>query len=213
MRTIIAWRTPCATVHTSMSSEKVDLMTKKKTPGIAAKRGTLEDFLTSVAENPGIDWKRFLPWALSNQDVAARVEIANWMLDHGADPARVNSHEGTNALHVMFGKREHDYIGEAKLLQRFLDGGADINLKAPKWNLPIYAIIENYGLSDKELGPFYDVIFSYPGIDWDIIVGKAFGKPVTLKEYVDLDAKQHPDLHRRMHDYLQHGPSPRPEFN
>ena len=188
-------------------------MTKKKTPGIAAKRGTLEDFLTSVAENPGIDWKRFLPWALSNQDVAARVEIANWMLDHGADPARVNSHEGTNALHVMFGKREHDYIGEAKLLQRFLDGGADINLKAPKWNLPIYAIIENYGLSDKELGPFYDVIFSYPGIDWDIIVGKPSGHPMSLRELVDRAAERRPDLHRRMHDYLQHGPSPRPEFN
>ncbi len=188
-------------------------MTKKKTPGIAAKRGTLEDFLTSVAENPGIDWKRFLPWALSNQDVAARVEIANWMLDHGADPARVNSHEGTNALHVMFGKREHDYIGEAKLLQRFLDGGADINLKAPKWNVPIRTMLDNYGLSDKELGPFYDVIFSYPGIDWDIIVGKPSGHPMSLRELVDRAAERRPDLHRRMHDYLQHGPSPRPEFN
>ena len=196
-----------------MSSEKVDLMTKKKTPGIAAKRGTLEDFLTSVAENPGIDWKRFLPWALSNQDVAARVEIANWMLDHGADPTRVKPSEKINILHVMFGKREHDYIGEAKLLQRFLDGGADINLKAPKWNVPIRTMLDNYGLSDKELGPFYDVIFSYPGIDWDIIVGKPSGHPMSLRELVDRAAERRPDLHRRMHDYLQHGLSPRPEFN
>ena len=75
------------------------------------------------------------------------------MLDHGADPARVNSLEGTNALHVMFGKREHDYVGEAKLLQRFLDGGADINLKAPKWDLPIYAIIETTASATRNSAP------------------------------------------------------------
>ena len=179
----------------------------------AIEEGTLEEFKEALAENPDFDWKHFFFSVFKNEDLTARVEIANWMLDHGADPTRVKPSEKINILHVMFGKRKHDYIREAKLLQRFLDGGADINLKAPKWNLPIYAIIENYGISDKELGPFYDVIFSYPGIDWNIIVGKPFGKPVTLKEYVDLDAQQHPDLHRRMHDYLQHGPSPRPEFN
>jgi len=175
--------------------------------------GNLKDVKEAISENPENNWRDFLFWTFKNENLTARIEILNWMLDHGADPAYIEPHGKINILHILFAEREHDYIGEAKLLQRFLDGGADINLKAPKWNLPIYAIIENYGISDKELGPFYDVIFSYPGIDWDIIVGKAFGKPVTLKEYVDLDAKQHPDLHRRMHDYLQHGPSPRPEFN
>jgi len=179
----------------------------------AIEEGTLEEFKEALTENPDFDWKHFFFHVLSNEDLTARVEIANWMLDHGADPAHIEPHEKINILHVMFTEREHDYIGEAKLLQRFLDGGADINLKAPKWNLPIYAIIENYGISDKELGPFYDVIFSYPGIDWDIIVGKPSGHPMSLRELVDRAAERRPDLHRRMHDYLQHGPSPRPEFN
>ena len=179
----------------------------------AIEEGTLEEFKEALAENPDFDWRHFFFHVLSNEDLTARVEIANWMLDHGADPAHIEPHEKINILHVMFTEREHDYIGEAKLLQRFLDGGADINLKAPKWNLPIYAIIDNYGLSDKELGPFYDVIFSYPGIDWDIIVGKPSGRPMSLRELVDRAAERRPDLHRRMHDYLQHGPSPRPEFN
>ena len=157
----------------------------------AIEEGTLEEFKEALAENPDFDWKHFFFHVLSNEDLTARVEIANWMLDHGADPARVNSHEGTNALHVMFGKREHDYIGEAKLLQRFLDGGADINLKAPKWNVPIRTMLDNYGLSDKELGPFYDVIFSYPGIDWDIIVGKPSGHPMSLRELVDQIGRAH----------------------
>ncbi len=179
----------------------------------AIEEGTLEEFKEALAENPDFDWKHFFFHVLSNEDLTARVEIANWMLDHGADPAYIEPHEKINILHVMFTEREHDYIGEAKLLQRFLDGGADINLKAPKWNVPIRTMLDNYGLSDKELGPFYDVIFSYPGIDWDIIVGKPSGHPMSLKELVDRAAERRPDLHRRMHDYLQHGPSPRPEFN
>ena len=179
----------------------------------ASEEGTLEEFKEALAENPDFDWKHFFFHVLSNEDLTARVEIANWMLDHGADPAYIEPHEKINILHVMFTERKHDYIREAKLLQRFLDGGADINLKAPKWNVPIRTMLDNYGLSDKELGPFYDVIFSYPGIDWDIIVGKPSGHPMSLRELVDRAAERRPDLHRRMHDYLQHGPSPRPEFN
>ena len=179
----------------------------------AIEEGTLEEFKEALAENPDFDWRHFFFHVLSNEDLTARVEIANWMLDHGADPAYIEPHEKINILHVMFTERKHDYIREAKLLQRFLDGGADINLKAPKWNVPIRTMLDNYGISDKELGPFYDVIFSYPGIDWDIIVGKPSGRPMSLRELVDRAAERRPDLHRRMHDYLQHGPSPRPEFN
>ena len=56
---------------------------KKRSPGSAAKRGTLEEFLTSVEENPEKDWRSFLFWALHNKDLTARVGIVDWMLDHG----------------------------------------------------------------------------------------------------------------------------------
>lgn len=175
--------------------------------------GTLDDLVKAVEENPEKDWRSFLFWAFKNKDFTARVGIVDWMLDHGADPAQVNPHEGTNVLHVMFTRREHDFVGEAKLLQRLLDGGADINLKAPKWNVPIYALWENSVVSDEELAPFYDVLFSYPGIDWDVIVKKVFGVPTSFRDYVDHAAKRCPELHRRMHDYLENGPSPRPVFD
>ena len=175
--------------------------------------GTLYDFVKAVEENPGKDWRSFLFWAFKNKDLEARVGIVDWMLDHGVDPARVNPHEGTNALHVMFTQREHDFVGEARLLQRFLDGGADINLKAPKWNVPIQTMLENYKLTDGLSGSFYDVLFSYPGIDWDVIVRKAFGDPISLKRSVELAEKRRPELYRRMCDYLENGPSPRPVFD
>ena len=182
-------------------------------PYSAIRSGSFEDFKTSLDENPDFDWKHFFLRAFRNQDLTGRVEIVNWMLDHGADPAHVKRGDGINALHVLFTQREHDFVGEAKLLQRLLDGGADINLKAPKWNVPIYALWENSVVSDEELAPFYDVLFSYPGIDWDVIVKKVFGVPTSFRDYVDHAAKRCPELHRRMHDYLENGPSPRPVFD
>ena len=186
---------------------------RRRSPGSAARRGTLDEFLSSVEENPHIDWKEFLFSALHNKDLTARVEIVNWMLDHGADPAQVDVDERLNALHVMFEEREHDFVGEARLLQRFLDGGADVNLKAPKWSVPIQAMLENYKLTDDVSTPFYDVIFSYPGIDWEVIVRKAFGEPASLERSVELAAKRRPELYRRMRNYMENGPSPRPVFD
>ena len=113
----------------------------------------------------------------------------------------------------MFTRREHDFVGEAKLLQRFLDGGADINLKAPKWSVPIQTIIDEMIASDAKVAPYYDVIFSYPGIDWDVIADRAFGEPISLQRSVELSKKQRPDLYRRMCDYMENGPSPRPVFD
>ena len=46
----------------------------------------------------------------------------------------------------------------------FWMGGADINLKAPKWNVPIQTIIDEMIAPDAEVAPLYDVLFSYPGI-------------------------------------------------
>ena len=40
--------------------------------------------------------------------------------------------------------------------------------------------------------------------------GKAFGKPVTLRQVVDLAGNIRPEMCRRMHEYLDNGPSQRP---
>ena len=58
-------------------------------PYSAIRSGSFEDFKTSLDENPDFDWKHFFLRAFRNQDLTGRVEIVNWMLDHGADPAHV----------------------------------------------------------------------------------------------------------------------------
>ena len=87
----------------------------------------------AVEDYPEINWGGFLFWAIGNMDLTSRVEIVNWMLDHGADAAQITHHGNLNALHILFSEPKHDYSMEAKVLLRLLEGGADINLKAQKW--------------------------------------------------------------------------------
>lgn len=185
---------------------------KAMRPGTAAKRGTLNDLKKAVEDYPEVNWRSFLFWAIGNADPTSRVEIVNWMLDHGADAAQITSPGNINALHVLFNQREHDYSMEAKVLLRLLEGGADINLKAQKWGVPLLTLNNNLNIKDHDLKPFYDVIFSWPGIDWEARAGKAFGKPVTLRQVVDLAENRRPEMCQRMHKYLEHGPSQRPNL-
>lgn len=101
-------------------------------PGTAARRGTLNDLKKAIKDYPKINWRDLLVWAIGNRDPTSRVEIVNWMLDHGADAAQITHHGNLNALHILFSEPKHDYSMEAKVLLRLLEGGADINLKAQK---------------------------------------------------------------------------------
>lgn len=167
---------------------------KAMRPFTAAKRGTLNDLKKAVEDYPEVNWRSFLFWAIGNADPTSRVEIVNWMLDHGADAAQITHHGNLNALHILFSEPKHDYSMEAKVLLRLLEGGADINLKAQKWGVPLLMLINNLNIKDNDLGPFYDVIFSWPGIDWEAGAGKAFGKPVTLRQVVDLAGNRLPEM-------------------
>ena len=87
---------------------------KAMRPFTAAKRGTLNDLKKAVEDYPEVNWRSFLFWAIGNADPTSRVEIVNWMLDHGADAAQITHHGNLNALHILFSEPKHDYSMEAK---------------------------------------------------------------------------------------------------
>lgn len=151
-----------------------------------------------------------LSGAIVNPDLEARVLISNRLLDDGADAA-VQSSDGTNLLHQLFFDRDHDFEAEAILLRRLFEGGADINGYSPKWGRPLHVLVDNYGIGDEELGPFYDVIFAQPGIDWDAPVSlKSADEKRTLRDLVEASADTHPEMLRRMREYLATGPASLP---
>lgn len=103
--------------------------------------------------------------ALGNRHLDARVAIANRLLDDGANAAAVVLPEGYSALHILFGQTSHDFVHEAALLDRLLDGGADVNRNAARWGTPLQTLAGTLKYSDDELMPFYTVLFARPGLD------------------------------------------------
>lgn len=143
-----------------------------------AGRGTAEEFFAvyrpSDATEPdlGID---LLAAALAHKDPAARPVIAGQLLDDGADPAWELRH-GSTTLHVLLGQKKHDIPGEARLLRRLLEGGADVNRVLPKFGTPLETLAEQFKFSDAELAPFYDELFARP--DLDLLQTGNFGNSV-----------------------------------
>jgi len=178
-------------------------------PQYFAKGATVEEFFEKYVPEIAV-WtsggSSALWGAVANRDPRARVVIANRLLDDGAD-ATV-SQENVNLLHILFEKFEHDFEGEALLLRRLLEGGADINLKSRKWGPPLLTLYENLELYDEVLGPFYDVIFSWPGIDGSVISSMSRNKnPRTLFEIVSHGSWGKPEMARRFTQYQDSGPS------
>lgn len=96
--------------------------------------GTYEDF-DAVYDKAHIDAdygeRTSLSLSLGNGDLKARVSIADRLLDDGADVTR------GNPLHVLVAQNSHDFDAEAKLIQRMLNAGADVNLRTEDGMTPL----------------------------------------------------------------------------
>ncbi|SEF12119.1 hypothetical protein SAMN04489740_4187 [Arthrobacter alpinus] len=129
-----------------------------------AMAGTADEFLAAY-EGSGAAPTSLLLDALSHSDAASRVVKAIRLLDDGADATVVSN--GNNAINVLLGQRDHEVEGEAAVLQRLIDGGADINHPDRRGAVPLLQILRMATLNDAEMVPYYDVIFARPGLDLD----------------------------------------------
>ncbi len=177
-------------------------------PLMAVKEHDLATLLEACRERPDLDPCKYFVDAFTNPDPAARVEIANWMLDRGVDVNQTVGRDGTNALHVLFSQRNLDAHREAPLVQRMLDAGIDINAYSSRWGRPLQVLRDNTGLADADLEPLYEVIFAHPGIDWNVPVSlKGADEKQTLRDRVESDAAIRPEMARRMAHYLENPPT------
>lgn len=131
---------------------------------VAAKNGSLEEFL-HVYEAKVDDPTDLLVRALTNKQPAARVAIADRLLDDGADAGIIQG--GNSTVNVLFGQRKHDVPLEAPLLQRLLDLGADVNHASRLGDEPLIQLLNHVSLRDPEMAPFYDVMFARTDLDLD----------------------------------------------
>lgn len=142
----------------------------------AITRGTYQDFLAQYTPaNVHYDGysRSMLDMALNNKDLQARVQIANRLLDDGADV------EQGHPAHVLVGASRHDFDAEAPLLDRLLDSGADVNHVLPKFGTPLETAASQFAFSDRDLTPFYDVLLARPDIDF--LRESLNGRPVLVR--------------------------------
>jgi ankyrin repeat protein len=165
-----------------------------------ARRGTYEEFLSryepgAAARAADSTGRTLLHAALANGDLHARVAIADRLLDDGADAAALSGAEGFTTLHVLLGRGKHDFPREAPLLERLLDGGADVNRAVDRFGTPLHTVARQFAFTDASLAPFYDVLFARPDL-WG-----ADGRP----PYLDVARRMLPlraGLVARIEEYL-----------
>lgn len=180
----------------------------KWNPWLRAKRDTFEEFLAGYDREVAMSYEdsrggSALMGAMANRDPSNRVAIANLLLDDGADPSFVAPGDKVNVLHLIFDgfAEEHDFEREAVLLQRLLEGGADINQRSPRFSVPLECLA-SMPCSDSELAPFYEVVFSWPHIDMGAVINK---QGSTIREF--LFELGRPDLPRLAREYDAAHPS------
>lgn len=178
-------------------------------PWIRAKRDSFEEFVAQYDREKALTYRRSdggsaLMGAMANKDASSRVRIANLLLDDGADAAVVATSDNVNVLHVLFDgfADEHDFALESLLLQRLLEGGADINLRSPRFSVPVDCLM-SMPADDEDLAPFYEVVFSRPDLDLGVVINKHLG--TTLRDR--LLGTGRPDLPRLAREYDEAHPS------
>ena len=140
-------------------------------PILAAKRADLPAFLATYdpATTPRLTspstGQTVLFGALANQDPAARVGIAERLLDDGADASIVTTPARTTVLHVLLSRLRFDPVGDARVLRRLVAGGADVNLPDARRGAPLAMLASSTRISDADAEPMYRALLEHPAID------------------------------------------------
>ncbi|PAT08572.1 hypothetical protein [Corynebacterium hadale] len=130
-------------------------------PLYVAKKGTYEEFC-EVFDPAKNDVTDMLFGALTNGDPEARAKICNDMLDRGADASR--EEYGQNALTILLGRHRHLGAGDGALVKRLVQGGADVNFRERRGDVPIKLVVSNSS-DDEERREVYEALFGVEELD------------------------------------------------
>lgn len=131
----------------------------------AAQAGTYEEFAQEFDAGSG-NATEVLFAGLTNPDAQARAHICHHLLDAGADAAAVEYKQ--NTLTVLLGGHDHLGAGDGELVKRLVDGGADVNFRERRGELPLRLAITIRAQSDEDRRPVYEALFGSPDLDLDL---------------------------------------------
>lgn len=131
-------------------------------PLYVAKKGTYEEFC-EVFDPTKNDVTDMLFGALTNGDPEVRAKICNDMLDRGADASR--EEYGQNALTILLGRHRHLGEGDGALVKRLVQGGADVNFRERRGDVPVQLATQSRVEDDEQRREVYDALFGAGALD------------------------------------------------
>ena len=83
-------------------------------------------------------------WALGNNSMEDRYAMVDFLLEQGAVPGPPNPY-GDGPLHVLFSRVDWDSARDARIAERLIEMGADINLRNDKGMVPLKELLLRKG--------------------------------------------------------------------
>jgi len=133
--------------------------------------------------------------AVTNPDLAARVAIAEQLLDDGIDATATMRDPEDTVLHLLFARPEHDWASETPLIVRLIEAGADVDAKAGGVT-PMVIFVEQGFASDPATDELVEAILSRTTVDLSTLVSFEGHPKKTLGEYVLEQTGEDRPLHR-----------------
>lgn len=172
-------------------------MSKYSNVYAAAMLGTYEDFLKlykrgDEKKGKGLEGS-ILYDALRNTNAKARYEIANFLINKGAD-VKVVGEDGMSLFFPLFSHAWQDIVKTTILCKTLLEKGADITTIYKRERIVSFKELFNMGIPEIEVIPLYQLIFSQPGLPllvkdkWGLTViefARRANRPIAVKMMED----------------------------
>lgn len=165
-----------------------------------AAKASLEEFLESydaskVDKIKPSTGRTLLHAAVTNPDLAARVAIAERLLDDGIDATATMRDPDDTVLHLLFARPEHDWAAETPLVERLIEAGVDVDAKAGGVT-PMVIFVERGFAADPATDGLVEAILARTSVDFSALVSFEGRPKKTLGEYVLEQTGEDRPLHR-----------------
>ena len=140
---------------------------------IVARTGSYADFLKAFRRRPWMFRRRaarklyggksLVMWALGNNSMEDRYAMVDFLFEQGALPGPPDPY-GDGPLHVLFSKDDWDSASDARIAERLIEMGADINLRNDKGIVPLKELLLRKG-TRAQMAPLYRPFLLAPDLD------------------------------------------------
>ncbi|ERH25540.1 ankyrin repeat protein, partial [Actinomyces sp. oral taxon 877 str. F0543] len=140
---------------------------------IIARTGSYADFLKAYRKRARVFRRRavrklyggssLVMWALGNNSMEDRYAMVDFLLEQGAVPGPPDPY-GDGPLHVLFSRVDWDSASDARIAERLIEMGADINLRNDKGMVPLKELLLRKG-TRAQMAPLYRPFLLAPDLD------------------------------------------------